>query len=1336
MAAIHRSILRVWMRNLWAFASKYNKLWTSAHLPSYVCISFINPEMTRRIREERGLAVRVMGRCFEALVVNKLASDLKSDDRQVTDDELRLACLSALLGTKSNDMTLLLSHPGAVEFTQMVFLALDNSDLDSHSFTGEVPSDILDVIQETFGILSQSLPAERNVAMSLDLTDTLKKLSEAASSVTATMYRSVLRSWMKNLWSFAREHGESGNSVPLPSYVFIAFTNPGLTRRIREEHDLAVRVIGRCVEALVASKLAADIESRNNIPVSNDELACLSAILGTKNDDVKPLLNHPGAIEFTNMVFLALDDFYSTLETVPLDVVQETFSFLSRSLPPELNAKIRLIRMNAVMNVYDGTSSLTAEIYRSVLREWMKNLWVFTTAYNEPWNPVPLPSYVYIAFTNPEMTRRIREQRDLAAHAIGRCVEAMIVKNITVIIKSRNFPVKINKLACLECLTAILGTESNDVKLLLSHPGAIEFTTMVFLALDNFHSFALEIVPSYVLSTVQDTFVRLSRTLPPAWNGAMLLDQTDTRANASNGTQSITAETYRAFLHVWIKNLWSFTRAYNERENMESLPSSVFIAFTNPEMTRRICEERDLAVRVIGRCVEALVVNKVAEGTKSTRALVGNDDELARLITILGTKSDDIELSPGHLGAIKFTKMVFLALDNFYSFTQETVPSDILDVIQQTFGVLSLTLQPGLNAMILPAQADTLSNISDGTSSLTTEMYRNILRVWMESLWRFTIAYNESGHTAPLPSYICIAFANPEMTRRIREEHDLAVRVIGRCVEALVVSKLAADIKSRNVSASDDELACLSAILGTKSDDVKLLLRHPGAIEFTNMVFLALDDFYSFTLETMPLFVLEVVQKTFDFLSGALPGMNRERNYFSTMNTEMRPKPTDRLIGVSQSTSSLTAAMYKSVLRVWMKNLWYFTRKHDELGNSMPSPSYVCIAFTNPEMTRRMHEECDLAVRVIGRCIEALVIQRLTIDIKSRDVLVNKDDEMACLSAILGIESHEASLCLGQPGTIELVNLASLALGDVSSLRADQMPPDTRSVLQQTFISLSHTLPTQDAGLPQDQMVVLVSIDDKYERVIVARLNGLLQMCVSGISSLTEEVRTSHLRMCLKTLWHCAKVYHHDQISDPLPSYFPLVLARPEITQYILTEKDITIRITGCCFGALIASKLVDALEPPISLSGPKRDAEMACISAILGTGVTGHHDGLLSPYQLHLINFRNVVSLISSEIDTLFTSEGRPADLLIIAQDTLYVIANSLRDSVFVLGGLPKDQGRLLQEMYSDVEHALSSEQLKDETLKTLERLREILGKLLPVVEYSRGPAGEALLISLTNLQ
>jgi hypothetical protein len=143
----------------------------------------------------------------------------------------------------------------------------------------------------------------------------------------------------------------------------------------------------------------------------------------------------------------------------------------------------------------------------------------------------------------------------------------------------------------------------------------------------------------------------------------------------------------------------------------------------------------------------------------------------------------------------------------------------------------------------------------------------------MKNLWRFMRELNEPGNSEPLPSYICLSFTNPEMTRRILGESSsgLAVHVIGRCVEALVVNKLAADINARNVPASNVELACLSAILGTESDNVVLLLRHQGAIELTNILFLSWANVNSSNSASVPYDVLDVLLQTFSILSQALP---------------------------------------------------------------------------------------------------------------------------------------------------------------------------------------------------------------------------------------------------------------------------------------------------------------------------------------------------------------------------------------------------------------------------------------------------------------------------------
>jgi len=304
-------------------------------------------------------------------------------------------------------------------------------------------------------------------------------------------------------------------------------------------------------------------------------------------------------------------------------------------------------------------------------------------------------------------------------------------------------------------------------------------------------------------------------------------------------------------------------------------------------------------------------------------------------------------------------------------------------------------------------------------------------------------------------------------------------------------------------------------------------------------------------------------------------------------------------------------------------------------------------------------------------------------------------------------------LCLTRPGIVELVNIAPFALGYVGYLKVNNVPLDLRDVFRQTHVILSQALPTQEnAELQPDQTVALSNIsDDRFERTVVARLYGFLKICISGASPLTGEVRRSCLRMSLKTLWHTSKAYHY--ISDPLPPYFPLMLSSPEITHHLQTEQDPVARLTGCCFGALIVSKLVVALKSPISFSGHVDNAELACISAILGIG---HREDLLLPHQLRVINFRNVVSLMSSEIDILFTTEGMPADMLDIAQDTFHILANCLCDNRFGFEGVPMDQRELLLDIQNSARS--DSVRLKDQTVKTLDRVQQVLEKLLPAVE------------------
>ena len=399
---------------------------------------------------------------------------------------------------------------------------------------------------------------------------------------------------------------------------------------------------------------------------------------------------------------------------------------------------------------------------------------------------------------------------------------------------------------------------------------------------------------------------------------------------------------------------------------------------------------------------------------------------------------------------------------------------------------------------------------------------------------------------------------------------------------------------------------------------------------------------------------------------------------------------------------------------MFLKKLWRYTRSYIERRKPIPLPPYIYIAFTHAGVTRRLYGGDDITAQVTGRCIGALVVNKLVTDIKSGAILVS-DAEIVCLSAILHSESRDVRLCLTQPEILVLVNIAFLGLGPVNSFKANDAPLDLRDVLQQTLGILSQADPPQESTeIHPDQAAVIAHIsDDGPGYTIISRLRGFLATCMLDASTLAEEVRTSCLRLCLKTLWLLCKAYH--RASDPLPHYFLLMFASPEMTHHFQTENDPVLRLTGCYFGALIASKSVDAVNLDVSLNPYLRGEERTCLSAILGTEI---RNALLRPYELRIINLRNVVSLILGEIDTLFTdSEGIPVDtlrenllLLDTTKVTLCILADRLRDSRFMPSCLSMDKRLLLQETYSDVEAAFGLHRSKHETVNALGRLQKKL--------------------------
>jgi hypothetical protein len=295
-------------------------------------------------------------------------------------------------------------------------------------------------------------------------------------------------------------------------------------------------------------------------------------------------------------------------------------------------------------------------------------------------------------------------------------------------------------------------------------------------------------------------------------------------------------------------------------------------------------------------------------------------------------------------------------------------------------------------------------------------------------------------------------------------------------------------------------------------------------------------------------------------------------------------------------TSDLDEKMRIYRLSVCVKCLWYFGNAYNrEAPVFNPLSSSFPVTLAGPEIIRCVQAEQDSSIRVLGRCFGALIANKLASDINppSRSSFVPPltvpsftTPQLACLSAILAIEEHDVALLLRKPGSVAIANMISLTFGEVGTALASAAPSKVRDMAQQTLATLSRALPSEDheddarSQLSQP-LALIVGSDRKLERALVSYFRGL-GMAVQGASPLSEEVRTSCLRMCLKGLWLCGKAYH-DPSNQFLPNS-PLVLASPAITHFSQTEHPVA-RITGRCFGALIVSKLVGAFMSPNPLS-------------------------------------------------------------------------------------------------------------------------------------------------------
>ena len=571
-----------------------------------------------------------------------------------------------------------------------------------------------------------------------------------------------------------------------------------------------------------------------------------------------------------------------------------------------------------------GSSALDEKMREHRLRICLKCLWYFGRAYNQPGVSLPLPSYFPKSLI-PEIVRLVQTERDTIVRLMGRCVIAVVVNKVVEDHKSGGTAIPLDD-EFLSCLSAILDTWDYDLKSLRHQPSAVALVNMIPLAFGEVDTLVPDVVPSDLLDVVQQTLGILSQSAQEIVQ--IETDMKLSEVDQSNGkfehiliphlpefvnlciqTPSPLTEDVRTnFLRMSLKRLWLFGREFNQRGNLSPLPTDIRVAFSNPEMIRHILENKDMSLRALGRCVGALVVNKLVAEINFREFPVACAEDVQCLSTILGTENCGVDLLLRKPGAVTLANIILLVFREAGTWVTSTVPSDVLDVVRQTLSVLSQTLPVQGDAEHQLKQAIAMYNGSNGnlerilvsrlldilttciqvTSTSSEEVPTYSLRVCLERMWYFDRTPNHPGNSVAMLSYIiCVAFSSPNMIHRIRKERDPSACSIGHCVSALVVNKIVADLNSRADSISDAELECISAILGTMNDEVVLLLRHPGVMELTNIIFLTLANIVDFASARVPSDVLRTIQQTFDVLYRALPAKSKIKTQLNQMDTLM-----------------------------------------------------------------------------------------------------------------------------------------------------------------------------------------------------------------------------------------------------------------------------------------------------------------------------------------------------------------------------------------------------------------------------------------------------------------
>lgn len=151
-------------------------------------------------------------------------------------------------------------------------------------------------------------------------------------------------------------------------------------------------------------------------------------------------------------------------------------------------------------------------IYHSHPINSLKNLWYRLRAYSQPGKQVPLSSYFLTTFFRNYL---VRADQGTDSHLVGRCIDALVVKELVAGATSSSDPY--TRHYKLRCISNVLETDSDDVKIFLECPGAVELAILISLTLKAIDTLFSD-TPSGMLDMVQQSSDILIRTLPDELN--------------------------------------------------------------------------------------------------------------------------------------------------------------------------------------------------------------------------------------------------------------------------------------------------------------------------------------------------------------------------------------------------------------------------------------------------------------------------------------------------------------------------------------------------------------------------------------------------------------------------------------------------------------------------------------------------------------------------------------------------------------------------------------------------------------------------------------------------